>query len=141
MIAISGSNYPIINGVAIPVDLERFIAPDLEEALKYYPSYLRHGGTQPIQPYLLCVVKAYAWHERDRHGNRVDEDDILQQFFRHVGLPAVFELFQQGMNAFAAQKSVGGPRTGQAVVYLLAILACLGIAGAYAYAVYEGWLR
>lgn len=37
--------------------------------------------------------------------------------------------------------SVSGPRTGQAVVYLLAILACLGIAGAYAYAVYEGWLR
>lgn len=37
-------------------------------------------------------------------------------------------------------ESADGPRTGQAVVYLLAILACLGIAGAYAYAVYQGWL-
>jgi CRISPR/Cas system endoribonuclease Cas6 (RAMP superfamily) len=98
------SEYPVIDGVALPVNLERFIPPDLEDALKYYPDYLRHGGTQDIQPYLLCVVKAYAQYERQR-GNTVDEDQILLSFFRHAGLSALFVLFQQGMDAKKAARA------------------------------------
>ena len=88
-------NNPVIDGIAIPIDLNRFIAPELEDALKYYPSYLRHGGRQPIQPYILCVVKAYAKFEK-QHNRKVDEDDILRQLLRHIGMSALSALFQQG---------------------------------------------
>ncbi len=39
------------------------------------------------------------------------------------------------------QSPLDGPRTGQAAIYLLAILASLGLAAIYAYAVWQGWLR
>jgi hypothetical protein len=52
------AGYVAIENVAIPLRLgERFIAPDLEAALRYYPKFLRYSGTGwTVQAYLSRIV-------------------------------------------------------------------------------------
>ena len=93
--------YPVLQGIAIPVDFERFISPDLEQAMEYYPYYLRHGGTWKIQPYLCEIVRQFAVYESKSGraeswgGFEAAKDEVLKQFFRHVGIARVMADFKE----------------------------------------------
>jgi hypothetical protein len=98
--------YPVVQGVAIPLDFERFIPPDLEMAVNYYPSYLQFGGTWQIQPYLCDIVRQFAHYEADNGraelwgGFEQVKDEVLRQFFAHVGIDQAFKMLENGGNVF-----------------------------------------
>lgn len=64
--------FPIIDGVAIPMDFERFVPPDLEQAVHFYPRYLGFGGKLKIQFYLCEIVRQLACYE-SAHGRAGSE--------------------------------------------------------------------
>jgi len=99
-------DFPVIEGVAIPIDFDRFIPPDLEYAFDYYPSYLRCGGTWAIRPYLCDIVRQFAHYEANN--GRLEEwggfeqvkDKSLQQFFTHVGFDRALQMMQSADELF-----------------------------------------
>ncbi len=71
----------IIDDIAIPLNLDTFVAPDLKQALDYYGSYKRHGGTLPFGGYVCAILK-----EIDKaNPNEYDGNKAIQAFILHVG--------------------------------------------------------
>ena len=74
----------LIHNMAIPL-ADRFITPDLEQTLNYYPFYQKSCG-KPLsfQAYLLRVCK-----HLDQHRDETDEPlitDWLRRYLDHFGL-------------------------------------------------------
>lgn len=89
----------VLDGVALPFYVtERFVTPDFEEAMEYWPNYARHvihskGKPRSPQEYLLTLTKIV---ERAKvyDDNRTSER-ILQRVTEHFGLAQVTAWFQQ----------------------------------------------
>ena len=77
-------NYLVIENIAIPLKLdERFIPPDLETALKYYPSFIKYAKIDwSIQAYLCYIMKQI---DKQRP-NGYDGDKAVQEFITYFGL-------------------------------------------------------
>ena len=81
------SDYLVIENIAIPLELnDRFIPPDLEKALKYYPNFIRYSNSDwSIQAYLCQIMK-----EIDKKKpNGYNGNEAVQQFIVYVG--GIFE--------------------------------------------------
>lgn len=87
----------ILHNVVLPLNLDdRFIPPDLEAALEYYPSYARHTGSPwSVQAYLCWILKQIDL----RHPNGYDGDRAFSEFWSHVGKERVLELLRSATRA------------------------------------------
>jgi hypothetical protein len=77
-------DYLVIDDVVIPIQLnDKFILPDLEKALKYYPNFISHSKLGwSIQAYLCQIMK-----EIDkRKPNGYNGDMAVQEFISYFGL-------------------------------------------------------
>ena len=77
----------IVDNIAIPLELnDRFIPPDLEDALQYYPNFSRYSQKGwSIKTYLCAILK-----EIDKnHPNGYNGDKAFGEFMTHVGLARV----------------------------------------------------
>lgn len=83
----------MLHNVLIPLILdERFIPPDLEGALEYYPSYRRYAQvTEPwsVQGYLCYILKQIDLIRP----NGYDGNRAFGEFIRHAGFHRLAELF------------------------------------------------
>lgn len=81
-----------IDNIAIPIDMDTFVAPDLRKILDYYRSYKSLGGTLQLGGYLCTVL-----NEIDKaRPNEYDGDKALQEFIRHVGgVDAFMQIYER----------------------------------------------
>lgn len=85
-------NWLVLKNVALPLELgERFIAPDLEKALEYYPDWKRYSGLDwTIQGYLCAIMK-----EIDRKKpNGYTGEKAVGELLTYVGLERFVELIR-----------------------------------------------
>lgn len=81
----------VIDNVAIPLTLnDRFIAPDLERALEYYPDFARFSSLE-ARAFLSCILR-----EIDKiHPNGYTSDKAIGELLWYVGPTRFMELLEQ----------------------------------------------